>query len=278
LKIYISADGEGISGVVSSEEMHHSGREYPRFRKLMTQDVNAAIEGAYNAGATEVVVNDSHWSMLNILYEELDPRAEIIRGFNKDLCMVEQIDQEFDGAFFIGYHAKVGHSHGVANETMFGPEMYETRMNGIPVGEMEINAALAGHFGVPVVMVSGDDIFAKEVKESLGNVETAVVKYAIDRFAARCLSLQKSHELIKDSAYQAVKRIKEFKPYVVDGPVELEVEFTSTAECRRAGLVPGSYFKSPRIIAYKGENIVEAWKGIFACLLLGSAAIDHIYG
>jgi D-amino peptidase len=278
LKIYISADGEGISGVVSSEEMHQSGREYPRFRQLMTHDVNAAIEGAFDAGATQVVVNDSHWSMLNILYEDLDPRAEIIRGFNKDLCMVEQIDQQYDAAFFVGYHAKVGHSHGVANETMFGPEMYETRMNGVPVGEMEINAAIAGHFGVPLVMVSGDDLLAKEAIASFGNVETAVVKYAIDRFAARCLSLQKSREIIKESAYNAVKRIKEFKPYVVDGAVELEVEWTSTAECRRASLVPGSYFKSPRIIAYKGENIVQAWKGIFACLLLGAGASDRIYG
>jgi D-amino peptidase len=245
---------------------------------LMTHDVNAAIEGAFDAGATEVVVNDSHWSMLNIIYEDLDPRAEIIRGFNKDLCMMEQIDQQFDAAFLVGYHAKVGHSHGVANETMFGPEMYEMRMNGVPTGEMEISAAVAGHYGVPIVMISGDDMFAKEAKASLGNIETAVVKYAIDRFSARCLSLPKSRQVIKDSAYNAVKRIKEIKPYVVNGPVELEVEWTSTAECRRAGLVPGSYFKSPRIVAYKGDTILEAWRGIFACLLLGMGATDHIYG
>lgn len=277
MKIYISADGEGISGMVSSQEMHQTGSDFGRFRSLMTQDVNAAISGAFEAGATEVVVNDSHWSMLNLIYEDLDPRAEIIRGFNKDLCMVEQIDQ-YDAAFFVGYHAKVGHSHGVANETMFGPEMYETRMNGVPVGELEINAAIAGHYGVPIIMVSGDDWLAKEAKESLGDLETAVVKYSIDRWAARCLSLEKSHQVIRQSAFNAVSRIKEFKPYTIQGPVEIEVEWTSTAEAKKASLVPGSYLKTPRTIAYKGDNIVDAWKGIFACLILGSTAFDKIYG
>lgn len=98
MKIYIVADGEGISGIVNSEEMHQDGKYFQQFRKLMTQDVNAAIEGAFDAGAQEVVVNDAHWSMLNIIYEELDPRAELIRGSNKELCMVEQIEG-FDGVF-----------------------------------------------------------------------------------------------------------------------------------------------------------------------------------
>lgn len=277
MKIYIVADGEGISGIVSSDEMHQTGSDFQRFRKLMTQDVNAAIAGAFDAGATEVVVNDAHWSMLNIIYEDLDPRAELIRGFNKELCMVEQVDQS-DAVFFVGLHAKVGHSHGVANETIFGPEMYETRMNGIPIGELELFSALAGYFNKPVLMVSGDDALAKEVKESLGNIESAVVKYAIDRFAARCLPLARAHQEIKDKAYKAVKRINEIKPYRVEGPVEFEVEWTGTSECKKASLVPGSYMKSPRIIAYKADNIVDAWKGIFACMLLGATSFDRIYG
>lgn len=277
MKIYIVADGEGISGVVSSEEMHQSGAYFQQFRNLMTKDVNAAIAGAFEAGATEVVVNDAHWSMINIIYEELDSRAEIIRGTNKPLCMVDQIE-EFDAAFFVGLHAKVGHSHGVANETMIGPEMYETRVNGIPVGELELNAALAGCFNVPVIMVSGDDCLAKEATESLGNIEAAIVKKSIDRWAARCLSLEKAHHEIKSKAFQAVKRINEFKPYIIPGPVEIEIEWVSTSACKKAGLVPGSYFKSPRIIAYKAETFFEAWKGMFACLHLGSTEFNRIYG
>src|SRR5699024_137748 len=114
--------------------------------RLMTLDVNAAIRGAFAAGAKEVLVNDAHWTMLNIQYEKLDERASLIRGGSKKLSMMEQVEG-YDAVFFIGYHAKVGHSDGVANETMSGPEMYEMRMNGVPVGEIEINAAIAGHFG-----------------------------------------------------------------------------------------------------------------------------------
>src|SRR5699024_10038812 len=146
MKIYIMADGEGISGVVHSSEMHQSGELHDEFRKLMTKDVNAAIEGAFQGGATEVVVNDAHWSMLNIIYEDLDARAEVIGGGNKGDCMLEQV-VGFDGALSIGLHVKVGHSDGVANETLIGPAMHEKRMNGHPVGELEMNAAIAGHYG-----------------------------------------------------------------------------------------------------------------------------------
>ncbi|GAA0323895.1 D-aminopeptidase DppA [Bacillus carboniphilus] len=277
MRIYIVADGEGISGVVSSEEMHHEGSQWQWFRKMMTNDVNVAIQGAFEAGATEVIVNDAHWDSLNLIYEEIDPRAEIIRGSGKRLSMIDGVEGA-DGVFFIGMHAKVGHSHGLANETFFGPEMYEMRINGTAVGEVELFGAIAGHFNIPVLMVSGDDCLACEVKESIGDIETAVVKYAINRFAARCLSMERAHQEIKEKAIRAVKRSKEIKPFQIEGPVEMEVEFTSTAECFKASLVPGSYMKSPRTIAYKGENILEAWKGIYACMLLGATAFDKYYG
>jgi|SRR5690625_774131 len=277
MKIYIVADGEGISGVVSSEEMHPGGSRFHEFRRLMTMDVNAAIAGAFEAGATEVVVNDAHWSMLNIIYEQLDERAELIRGSNKSMSMVEQIEH-FDGALFIGLHAKVGHSHGVANETLVGPEMNEMRMNGIPIGEVELNAALAGYFDVPVLMVSGDNCLATEAIALFDDIETAVVKWSIDRFAARCLSLKNAHLEIKTKAYQAISRIRDFIPYKIIGTTEFEIEWTSTAECKRASLIPGSYFKSPRIIAYKGDDVLEAWRGIHACLNLGITAFDRFYG
>lgn len=277
MKIYIVADGEGVSGVVSSDEMHPTGSRYEEFRNLMTMDVNAAIAGAFDAGATEVVVNDAHWSMLNIIYEELDPRAEIIRGTNKKLSMVEQIEKS-DGALFIGLHAKVGHSHGVANETLVGPEIYEMRMNNKPIGEVELYASIAGYFNVPVIMVSGDDCLAKEAKQVLGNIETAVVKTAIDRWAARCLSLENAHHEIKTKAYRAVERLRDFQPYRTLGQTEFEIEWTSTAACKRASLIPGSYAKSPRIIAYKGNDVYEAWRGIHACLNLGVTAFDPLYG
>lgn len=277
MKIYISADGEGISGVVHSEEMHPDGHRYESFRRLMTQDVNAAIEGAFRGGATEVLVNDAHWSMLNIIYEELDERAELIRGSGKKLSMMEQVEH-YDGVCLIGYHAKVGHSHGVANETMAGPEMYEMRMNGEAVGELEINAAIAGYYDVPVIMASGDQWLKKEIDEKFSHVETAVVKEAIHKWAAKCLSLPKAHSLIERHVEDAVKQIEKYDAYKVEGPVELEIEWVSTAACYKSSLVPGSYIKNPRTIAYKGDTIIEAWQGILACLNLGGTAFDLYYG
>lgn len=277
MRIYISADGEGISGAVDRNELHRSGTEFERFRAWMTKDVNAAIQGAYDAGATEVIVNDSHWDNMNIIFDDLDPRAELIRGRNKELSMMEGI-RGADGVFFVGYHAKVGHSDGVANETMFGMEMYEMCLNGESVGEMEINALIAGHFGIPVLMVSGDDCLAREAKEYFGDIEAAVVKYAIDRWTARCLSLEKSGKVIYDAAFRAVERIREFEPKILVGPFEFEIEWTSTSECKMASAVPGSIRKTPRVVAYQGGNILEAWRGIRACLNLGATASDPIYG
>jgi len=277
MKIYIVADGEGVSGVVHSSEMHPTGERYEDFRRLMTKDVNAAIAGAFDGGATEVIVNDAHWSMLNLIYEDIDQRAEVIRGSNKRMSMVEQVEQ-FDAALFIGMHAKVGHSDGVANETLIGPAMHEMRMNGKPIGEMELNAAIAGHFGVPVIMTSGDDCLEKEVRATFADMEVAVVKKAIDRWAARCLPHSKALAEIRAKAKKAVQRIQDFPLYEVSGSVEFEIEWTSTAECKRASLIPGSYPKSPRVIAYQGENVYEAWRGIHACLNLGETGFDPLYG
>src|SRR5699024_12840651 len=143
----------------------------------------------------ELIHNGVNCFIINIIYEDLDERAEIMRGRNKRESMMEQVTG-FNGALYIGLHAKVGHSHGVANETLIDPAMHEMRMNGHPVGELEMNAAIAGHYGVPVLMVSGDDMLKEEAEEVLGSVETAVVKKSIDRWSARCLSMPKAHHEI----------------------------------------------------------------------------------
>jgi D-amino peptidase len=277
LRIYISADGEGITGLVNSAEMYPGQPEYEFGREMMTGDVNAAIAGAFDGGATDVLVNDSHWSMRNLLPLKLDPRAQLIRGFNKHLAMVEQIAGA-DGAFFIGYHARVGDSDSVANETILGREMIEVRMNGRPVGEGDINAALAGHFGVPVLLASGDDILKAQLTETLPDVEFAVTKYAIDRWTARCLSPEESWSRIREAAARAVQKAGQVRPFRVEGPVEFEVEFVSTASAHLASLIPGVERPRPRVAAYRGADVIEAWRGLFAMILLGSTAADAIYG
>lgn len=279
MRVLISADAEGVTGVTNTTELLFGKPHWEWMRVMMTADVNAAIEGAFQGGASQVVVNDSHWTMTNVLIEQLDPRADLIKGFHKHLCMVEGV-QDADVLFFLGYHARTGDSDGVGNETILGREIVEIRMNGKPVGESEINAAVAGQFGVPVVFASGDDLYEKELRETLPGVEFGLTKYALDRWTARCLSPRRSHANITSAAKRAVERSNagEFKPYELDGPIELAVTFSSTAEALMASLVPGSVRRTPREVAYTGEDAVSAWKAFLAVLLLGWSATDEIYG
>jgi D-amino peptidase len=279
MRILISADSEGVTGITNTEELLYGKPHYEFMREMMTQDVNAAIEGAFSGGATEVVVNDSHWTMTNILLERLDSRADLIKGFHKHLCMVEGV-QDADAVFFLGYHCRTGDSDGVGNETILGREIIEIQMNSQAVGESEINAAICGQFGTPVVFASGDNLYEQELRETLPAVEFGLTKYALDRWTARCLSVERSQNNIRNAARRAVERASqgEFQPYVVDGPVELSVTFSSTAEALMADLIPGSTRKTPRTVTFQADNAVDAWKGFFAVLLLGWTATDEIYG
>lgn len=275
--VYISADGEGITGVVTPGEMYPGKTGYEFACKMMAYDVNAAISGAFEGGATHVIVNDAHWNQNNIDIELLDPRADLIRGGGKHLSMMEGV-QGCDAAVFIGYHARAGASDGVGNESIFGREIIELRMNGKPVGEAELNAHLAGHFDVPVVAVSGDDIFCDEIRQTLPNVETAVVKYAIGRFSARCIPPERSRKIISAAVAKGVREYKSHLPLKAEGRIELETEFMSTAEAKAASLVPGSIRKTPRVVAIYGETMPEAWRAFKSTHIIGADSSDDIYG
>lgn len=281
MRVYISADGEGISSLVNGAEMYPGAEYYEFGRKMMTLDVNAAVDAAFAAGATEVVVNDAHWTDLSILPLELDPRAQLLRGSGKPLSMMEGIDEGFDAALFVGYHARVGGSNGVANETVMGKQIYDVRINGASVGELAINAAIASHFGVPVVFVSGDDALAREAEAVLPDAEVAVVKYAINRWAARCLSPEAAHARIREGVTQALAKVKDgfpFRTYAFDKPLRCEVEFISTAQANAASVMPRATRVGFRTAAYEAEDILDAWRGLFSLMLLGCRATDEIYG
>jgi D-amino peptidase len=280
MKVLISADGEGVSGITSSDELVKGKAEYDRFRHLMTADVNAAIEGAVAAGADEIVVNDSHWGMNNILPEELHPQADLVRGFHKPLCMMHGVEDDFDTIFCVGYHAKVGHSDGVANETMIGREMIEIRMNGRSVGELDINATIAAHYGKSISLVTGDDAFVGEARETLGDVEAAITKYALDRWTARCIGLDRSRASIRNAAEQATRRAAagDFQPVRLALPITYEVVFTSTSEALMGALTPGAERTNPRTVRFTGADALAAWRGLFTVILMGWSATDEVYG
>lgn len=238
MNILISVDMEGISGVVTTDHVTSSHKEYDRFRKLMTAETNAAIEGALAGGATHVVVNDSHGGMTNILLEELNPAAELISGSPKPLSMMEGIGPDVDAVFFVGYHSRMGTGAGVLAHTYAGSIVTEVRLNGQAVGETGLNAAMAGAFGVPVVLVTGDRAVTEEACALLGGVETVAVKDGVGWKAARCVHPEVARQRIREAAERAVR--KKATPFVVMPPITLRAVFQRPAQADMAALIPGS--------------------------------------
>jgi D-amino peptidase len=230
----------------------------------MTSEANAAVEGALAAGATRVLVNDSHWLMRNLLAEELHPAAELLSGGPKLRSMVEGVELGFDAAMFIGYHAMAGAARAVIDHT-YTSIVHEVRLNGRSAGELAINAALAGIHGVPVVLVSGDQALSAEAKDLLGDgVETVVVKYAVGRFAARSVSPAESCRRIREGAAAALRRTH--APLVLDQPIRLEVEFALTQMADMAELVPRSVRTGGRTIEYVDDDyweVFRAWRALY---------------
>lgn len=203
LKVYVSVDMEGISGVNSDNQTSAAGAEYGRARKLMVDDANAAIRGAFEGGATEVVVNDSHGSQRNLLPEDLDPRARLISHSFKRYGMMEGLDETFDAVIFVGYHAKAETPRGLFAHTGSGV-LRDLTINGKSVGEGGMNAMLAAWYGVPVVMVTGDDVAVEQQKETVPGVRGVVVKRAINTRAVELRPLVDTRREIQTAAKEAV--------------------------------------------------------------------------
>ncbi|MCB1845711.1 MAG: M55 family metallopeptidase, partial [Halioglobus sp.] len=218
LKVYISADMEGIAGVVSGDQLSPGSFEYERFRGFMTAEVNACIEAARDAGATEILVSDSHGNGQNLLIEKLPDDVMVVRSWPRKNGMMAGIDETFDAAFFIGYHASTENKRGVRAHTMSSANVTGLRINGTSMSEGSMNAAIAGQFGVPVVMVSGDDVAVAENQVIIGDMEGAVVKWAEGFHSARTLTPAAARELIRARTLAALARLDDFKPYVLEGP------------------------------------------------------------
>lgn len=254
LKVLISADMEGIGGVITSMQASTSGREYEKFRRLMTQEVNAAVEGAYAAGATEVLVVDSHGNAQNIDVELLDARARLTRGWPRRLGMVHGVDASFDAVVFIGYHAKEGDA-GVLAHTFSGA--VDLELNGEAASEGSFAAAIAGHFGVPVVFVSGDQTITSDLRRQLGPLETVVVKEAIGLRAATSLHPEEARRQIAAGVERGVRQRDNVSPFVLDGPVTLELRWESPVMSEVVSLMRGAERIDGRTNRFTGGDMIE---------------------
>lgn len=273
MKIYISADIEGISGVVNSSHTMQSGHDYFRARKLMTDEVNAAIRGAKLAGAKEILVNDSHGPMTNIMIEELEEGADLISGNKKLLGMMEGIDESFDAVLFVGYHAR-HNTPGVLAHSYYSVVVTELKINGKIVGEFELNTMVAGAFSVPVAFISGDDILAEQVKEFDPNIVSLIVKNARSRYAAKCINPKTVHKLMEEKVNKALtENINNVKPAIIDGSVEIEVAFMNSGMAEATLYIPGVSMIAPNRVKYTAKDIIEAYKVRDALVTLAASTL-----
>jgi len=239
MRVFISADMEGISSVAGWPDVSPDSPEHKVACHWMTQDVNAAIRGAALAGARQILVNDGHWEMRNIVPEELDTRAELVRGSFKPLGMMEGIQHGWDAAFFIGYHVRFGVADGLMGHTLSGECFRDVRMNGRSVGEAELNAAVAGHFGVPVVLVSGDDALQRETESALPDATYVVVKRSLQTETTVLVHPDAARQRIEAGARMSLASIKDAEPYRIGTPCEIAAQFQSPASSCYATSVPG---------------------------------------
>jgi D-amino peptidase len=273
LKLFISADMEGVAGVVRDEQTDPAGRDYPIARRLMTLEVNAAIEGALEAGVQEIVVSDGHWAGTNLLPDELHPAAELVSGYPRRLYMAEGMGPGFDAAFFVGYHASAGTRDAVLDHSGADPRLVaEVRLNGARQSEGSLNGYLCGYFDCPVALFTGDAAAVSEMHGYRLEVEGVVVKESLAQQAARSLHPEIARQRIRTGARRAFERLDNIAPLRLEGRVELQVDFLRTAMADSCERVPGVRRVGARSVAYAGDDYVQIYKLYLAMIDLAQAA------
>jgi D-amino peptidase len=273
--VFISFDMEGIGGITSWQEIKETSPCLMEMRLLATAEVNAAIRGIKNGGKDidEILVCDSHANGENLLIDKLDPGICVVKGTPRNYYMIEGIDTRFDILFFIGYHAMVGTRKAGMDHSYSSKTIYNISINGKHVGETEINAAVAGHYRVPLGLVTGDDLLAKEVKTFFGPaVETVITKYGISRTAAKCRHPSDIRKEISVKAEKAVKKAGRLKPFSFRRPIDAEIDMVNTLKADTVETLPGIKRIAGRTITFKSKNILECYCMLRAIYRLASTA------
>lgn len=253
MKVLISTDMEGITGVTHPDEVAPGTAAYERFRRLFMHDVNAAIAGAFDGGATEVTVNEGHNNMRNLMIEDLDDRAQLIAGGHKPLIMMEGVDRGMDLVFFVGYHAGFGEA-GVLSHMFLGKGMTDVRLNDETCSEGRMNALLAGLFGVPVGLITGDRAACEDAARHIPGVRTVVVKEPIDRYAAICLPPARTEPMIREAAVRACRDAEVHQPLVAAPPFRWDISLSNPSLAARAAMVPGVERTDVTTVAWTSDD------------------------
>lgn len=261
MKFYLSVDMEGITGLPDHTFVDSSKHNYERARRIMTEEANAIIHAAFDKGAKNVLVNDSHSKMNNLLVEEIHPDADLITGDLKPLSMVQSIDETFSGAIFAGYHARAGQPGVMSHSMIFG--VRNMFINDVVIGELGFNAYVAGHYGVPVILVAGDDGACQEAEALIPNIVTATVKQSISRSAVKTLHPIKAHALLEKKTFEAIENRQYVKPLVPPENPTLRIEFSNYGQAEWAALMPGCEIEEgTTIVKFQAKDIIEAYRAM----------------
>ena len=258
LKVHISVDMEGVAGAVTSEQLGPSGFEYGRFREFMTKEALAAVDAARAAGATEIIVADSHGNGQNLLIDQLPPDVRVIRSWPRRLGMMAGVDDNVDAAIFIGYHAGTNNPAGVRAHTFSSAHLTRVALNGVNVTEGSWNAAIAGQFNVPVVMMSGDDAAIDEVRKVVGHIEAAETKRSLGFHSANTLTPQAAAALIGERVRAALKRRADFTPYKVQFPLTIDVSFKNYLPAEVLAYLPLFERTDSHSVRFRAKDMAEA--------------------
>ncbi|SFC00328.1 D-aminopeptidase DppA. Metallo peptidase. MEROPS family M55 [Bacillus sp. OV322] len=261
MKLYVSVDMEGITGLADHTHVDSSQHNYERSRIIMTDEANSVVSAAFEEGASEVIVNDSHSKMNNLLIERLHPETQLITGDVKPFSMVQGLDDTYTGAMFVGYHARAGMKGVMSHSMIFGVRNFF--INDTPVGELGFNAYVAGYYDVPVIMSAGDDRAALEAEQLIPNITTVTVKESISRSAVKSLTPAKAAALLREKTTYAIKNKNKVKPLTPPDRPLLAIEFSNYGEAEWANLMPGTEIvPGTCTVRFQSKDILEAYQAM----------------
>ncbi|WP_082234916.1 M55 family metallopeptidase [Halobacillus massiliensis] len=261
MKLYLSVDMEGITGLPDHTFVDSSKHNYERARKIMTEEANNVISSALEQNIKEVTVNDSHSKMNNLLIEHIHPEAQLITGDVKPFSMVQGLNDTYDGAIFLGYHSRADQPGVMSHSMTFGVRNFY--INDMAVGELGLNAYVAGYYDVPLIMVSGDDRVAEEAKGLIPNIVTAPVKESISRSAVKTLTPKKAGELLHKKTVEAIENLQNIQPLIPPKSPLLRIEFANYGQAEWANLMPGTQIEpNTTTVSYQAKDILEAYQAM----------------
>jgi len=277
MRIYMSVDLEGVNSIVHSSQTQPGEPGYERAVQLMHQEANAVIQGALAAGATSIVVNDAHWDMRNLRPELLLAPAVLITGWQKPFSMVSGINGRAEAAMFVGYHSRAGTARGVLSHTYRAQVFLDIKLNGQSVGETGLNAALAGWFGVPVALVSGDDAVCDEATKLLGPIACVPVKTAVSRYSAVCRAQEEVLASLRQKAEQCLQNPASWQLYKPPSPSTLTITMTDTAMADGAELLPMVKRTSDRDVEITDDDYSVLFRLMLAIGAIGASRKDPYF-